>query len=278
MAKKDLKPPSLLDTDRNVAIPKTVGEIDPSPAPPPVAKARSDFRVEEFTRLIRQKGYFCRWKKAMLCTCKSPQTDQARLGCTICDGSGFFYIDPIDVQAIITGIGKEHDIYKQPGEWISGDANITVEAQYRLGFRDSMEMCDSVMSFNEWIIKGERRGKRHALPANMDSARYKIVSVAALFYTDPTNDMPIRLEEGIHYEVTPEGWISWLFQGQKIPDATVLSIHYEFHPIWIITTHPNAVRDTVVLFKRVKQTVEALPLKCKAALDFIVNSNTSEIA
>ena len=275
--KGDLKPPSLLDTDRNNAIPKTVGDTDTSAASPPVEKARADFRVEEFTRLIRQKGYFCRWKKAMLCTCKSPETDQARLGCEICDGSGFFYIDPIDVQAIFTGIGKEHDIYKQPGEWISGDANVTVEAQYRLGFRDSVEMCDSVMSFNEWITKGDRRGKRFGLPDNTDSARYKIVSIAALFYTDATN-MPVRLEEGIHYDITPEGWISWLFQGQKIPEGTTLSIHYEFHPIWIITTHPNAVRDTVVLFKREKQTVEALPLKCKAALDFIVNSNTPELA
>ena len=268
-----VKPPAPKNA-RPVVIPPTVGKVDPTAAirAAEVSKLRADFRPEVFVRMIRQKGYFMRWRKAILCTCVRKETDQPRLDCTVCDQSGFFYIDPHEIQAIITEMSRTDSIYKHVGQWSSGNSRITVEPQYRLGYRDSLEMVDSLMPFNEWIVKGNRHGTRIRLPDNHDAARYKIVNVTGLFRE--VGGKPVRLTEGVHFEISKEGWIHWLQEGRKIKDETTLSIHYDFHPVWMVLSHMHSVRDTVTEFKRAGPTVEALPVQVEAGLDYIVSSDT----
>jgi hypothetical protein len=148
--------------------------------------------------------------------------------------------------------------------------NITVEAQYKLGYRDSIEMKDSVMVFNEWIIKGNRRGIRRTLPDYHDTARYRVARVAALMHAD-ANKNPVRLSEGADFEITADGWLKWLGRSRDIADGTPFSIHYEFHPVWVITSHPHALRDTVTTFKKPGETIEGLPLQAVGQLDYLLD-------
>ncbi len=268
-----VKPPPPKNA-RPVVIPPTVGIVDPTEAlnASELRKNRADFRPEVFTRVIRQKGYFMQWRKAILCTCFRKETDQARLDCEICDQSGWFYVDPHEVQAVITDMTRKDDVYRHPGQWASGNSHITVEPQYRLGYRDSLEMKDSLMPFNEYIEKGNRRGTRIRLPKDHDAARYKIVNVNGIFRE--VDRKPIRLTEGIHFEISKEGWIHWLPDGLKIKDGTVFSLHYDFHPVWIVISHMHGVRDTVTQFKRPAPTAVALPVQVEAGLDYLVNNET----
>lgn len=282
--KKKIKPPAPVTKGptgvrkelRDVEQRPTVAETDPNfDADLPLDKARVDFREQEFIRAIRTKGYFVRWRKAMLCVCRTQQTEQARVpgACDICDGSGYFYIDPHDIQAIMTGLIKSTDIYRKPGRWTSGESAITVEPQYRIGYRDSIEMLDAISTFNEWIIKGERRGIRAKLPDGVDSARYRIVTVNALMYATADQTV-VRLDEDLHFKINANGWIEWTAEGNKIPDGTVLSLHYEFHPVYIVTSHPHALRETVSSQKKKRQTVVRLPLQASVLLDFLLDVNT----
>lgn len=269
-----IKPPPLVTkTRRDVESKKTVGAKDPTDLQNPlVSKTRADFRAEEFTRIIRQKGYFCTWRKALLCTCFNPTTNQAALNCEECDGSGYNYIDPILIQAVITRMNRETDIYKHAGQWLGGDANATTEPQYRLGYRDSLEMRDSIMPHHEQIQKHNREGMRSHLPDGMDTARYRIVNVAALQWRNQFSGEIIRLEEGQHFKINKNGWIEWLPRGEDlIPDGDWLSIHYDFHPVWIVSTHENIIRDTVTARKRARPTVEHLPVQVKVMLDYLTN-------
>lgn len=262
---------------RDVDIRPTVREEDPNYDPTlPLTKGRVDFREEEFIKAIRSKGYYVRWRKAMLCVCWNPQTEQSKIpgACDTCDGSGFFYIDPHEIQAIMTGLTKSVDLYKKPGTWMQGQSSITVEPQYRIGFRDSIEMLDGVSTFNEWIIKGNRRGIRSKLPTGRDSARYRIVRVAALMYAS-ADCTPVRLDDGFHFKIDESGWIQWLPEGNRIADGTVFSIHYEFHPVWVVTSHPHALRDTVSKTKRTRQTVLNLPVQATVQLDYLLDVNVA---
>lgn len=281
--KKKIKPPApvtkgptgVREELRDVEQRPTVEETDPNfDAGLPLDKSRVDFRDTEFIRVIRQKGYYVRWRKAMLCVCTSQETEQARVpgACDICDGSGYFYIDPHDIQAIMTGLMKNTDIYRKPGRWTKGESVVTVEPQYRIGYRDSIEMLDALSTFNEWIVKGDRRGIRAKLPAGVDSARYRIVKVNALMYS--TSDQTVvRLDDGLHFKINEHGWLQWLSEGNKIPDGTVLSLHYEFHPVYIVTSHPHALRETVSSQKKARQTVVRLPLQASVLLDFLLDVN-----
>lgn len=277
-----LKPPSPVVPQRKTlpartdVIPPTVQDTDTLPSDQeigPVDKQRSDFRSNEFYRVIRQKGYFLTWRKAVLCTCVNTETLQANMNCSSCDGSGYFYIDPLPLQALMTNFGKKDDIYQKQGHWLSGDSVATVEPQYRLGYRDSLEMRDSLMVFNEWILKGNRDGIRTNLPDNHDAARYAIVRVVALFVDN--GGAPLRLVEGTHYSVTENGLIRWTTAGNDVAeDGVYVSIHYEFHPVWIVLSYPHALRDTVSALKRETQTVEGLPIQATVKLDYLNTANS----
>lgn len=235
-------------------------------------KTRADIRVEEFRRIIQQKGYFLVWRKAILCTCFNAETEQAKADCSVCDGSGYFYIEPLDVQGIMTNLEKRKDIYRNLGTWLEGSSMVTIEPEFRPGYRDSYEMVHSIATFNEWITKGNRRGPRSKLPANHDVARYRIVKM--LHMLRDVDGQPVGVEEKIHFEITDDGWIKWIGAGREIPDGTVFSINYEFHPVWIVVSHPHALRDTVTAFKHAVPAAQAMPVQAAVKLDYLIENVT----
>jgi len=240
-----------------------------------VGKNRADFRVEKFRQVIRQKGYFLIWRKALLCTCRNPETEQARADCDVCDSSGFFYIEPLKVQGIMTNLEKKKDIYRHLGEWLEGTSMVTVEPEHRLGYRDSLEMVHSVMTFNEWIEKDNRRGTRSKLPVNHDAARYRISRMLHLMFD--VNDQPVSVEEGVQFRITKDGWIEWIGSGINIPAGTIFSANYEFHPVWVVINHPHGIRDTVADFKQAEPTAQAMPVQAAVKLDYLIDDIASAL-
>jgi hypothetical protein len=262
--------------DRVVAVPPTVQEVDNSPPVPQKRKARADFRPEDFRRVLHQHGKHVVWKKALLCPCFNATTGQAELGCTHCDGSGYVHVDPIDVRAHMAAFDKNTKIFEKFGMWIEGACAITVEPQYRLHYRDSIEMKDALMPFNELLKKGNRRGIRSKLPDGVDSARYRIVSVTKLMYAPSTTAALVTLEAGFHFDITDDGWIQWSVRGNAtVPDDAVYSVLYDFHPIYQIVSHPHVLRDDVQGTKRPQDTVVSLPVQAAAKLDYLVDVNTA---
>lgn len=271
-----MKPPR--PSTPRVQVPKTaqtqseVGQLTPAIT----GKTRADFRVDEFKKLLQQKGYFFRWRKAILCPCLNRETVQTNPDCQTCDASGYFYLEPLQVQGVMTNLEKKKNIYRNLGEWLEGSAMLTIPPEYRPGFRDSFEMLHSVMTFNELIFKGNRRGIRSDLSDGFDVGRYRIVRVLHMMYY--VKGRPVLLEQGVHFEITNKGWIHWLPPADAIPDGTVISLNYEFHPVWVVITHSHVIRDTLTKFKQPSDTVQALPLQVGVKLDYmtdIVSDTTS---
>jgi hypothetical protein len=270
--------------DRIVAVPPTVQDVDNSRPRLPKDKNRADFRKqgEDFRRLIEQHGKHTVWRKAMLCPCFNEQTGQVLLGCTQCDGDGYVFVDPINVRAHMASFDRNTKIYEKFGMWIEGATAITVEAQYRLHYRDKIELCDALMPFNELLKKNNRRGPRSVLPVGRDSARYRIVNVTKLMThsdpLDPTSAL-VSLEAGFHFEVDDNGWLQWLPAGDNIlSTGDRFSILYDFHPVYQVISHPHVIRDDVSGTKTVKDTVISLPLQAAAKLDFLVDVNTPVVS
>lgn len=278
------KPPPPLKTDKAptprplaIAIPETAGSADPlAAANQTVAldQTRADFRSVEFIRTILQHGKRVRWRKAMICPCLTDSTGQADLSCTDCDGSGFVYVDPLDIQALMLAFEKGTRLYEKFGLWASGEVAVTTQAAYRLGYRDSLEMYDDVMNFNELIKKGDRAtGKRRLLPVGVEAARYRIVSVIKAVIR--SGDGLAVLENGYHFRVNDAGLFEWLPAGAKfVKDGEYVSLHYDFHPVWIVTSHPHALRSDIIRQEFNAETLAPLPLQVSAQLDFIADANS----
>lgn len=275
---KKISPPApRVLPDRIVEVPPTVRGFDTNEARPPKDKTRADFRSIEFIRLLEQHGKFVIWRKAILCPDVNETTGQCDMNCALCDGSGFIYIDPIDIRAQVFQFDKNSRIFEKFGMWVEGQAQITVEPKYRLGYRDSIELKDALMPFNELIKKGNRRGRRSKLPDGVDSARYRIASVVRVVYD--ASDSLVMLEENYHFKIDKNGWIEWTVQGNAlVPDGEYVSVRYDFHPVYIVISHPHVLRDDVTSRSPdgvgvPKDTYRALPVAAGAKLDFLVDIN-----
>jgi len=260
--------------DRVVEVPPTIGDRDTDEPLPPLGKTRSDFREQEFTRVLNQHGKYVIWRKAVLCPCLNENTGQASLDCMDCDGSSYLYIDPVDIRAHMAQFDKSTKIYEKFGLWQQGGVSITVEPKYRLGYRDSIEMKDALMSFNELLKKNNRRGIRSKLPGGVDSARYRITNLTKALYRDVTSGLIVPLENGTHYRITKDGWIEWTASGNaQVPQGTFISVHYDFHPVFLIESWPHATRDDVSRRKTAMDRVVSLPLQAMGKLDFLTDVN-----
>ncbi len=282
------KPPTPKTTpDRVVEVPRTVvpdtHDADPELIPPfddlDISKNRVDWREEEFRRVIRQHGKHVVWRKALLCPCHDEQTGQAQINCENCDGSGFYYIDALKIQALMFNQDKHTKLYEKFGMWLQGETSVTVEPENRLGYRDSLELRDSVMTFTELIKKNNRRGARSKLPAGYDSARYRIVSMTRMMLATGLSTSgcasTVSLECDKHFTISDDGWIKWTADGNTlVPDGHVLSVRYEFHPVWIVESFPHAMRDDISGRKTDKSRVIGHPLQAAAKLDYLLDVNT----
>lgn len=237
-------------------------------------KLLSDFRDEEFRRVIRQHGKVLTWEKALLCPCQNATSRQATLACPLCDGSGYTYLDAIEIQGLMLSAERNIKIYERFGEWAEGSAFATVEPEHRLGYRDKLAMQDAIMPFSELLTKGNRRGKRSKLPSGVDSARYRIHRITHLATQDGSGAL-VQLEAGIHYQIDANGWIEWLAKGDEVvADGALLTILYETHPTYIVVSHSNVWRDDVISTKRPEPVHTALPIRAMLKLDYLLDPNT----
>lgn len=230
---------------------------------------RADFRHEEFIKLIRQHGKYVIWRKALMCPCL--RGDHHDINCEQCDGSGFFYIDAKHIQAHMVAFDSKTRLFEKMGVWIEGTCSVTVEPEHRLGHRDSLQMRDSVMAFDEILTKGNRRGVRSKLPSGRDSARYRIAELTRAVVK--RNGVMVPLEESRHFTVD-RGWIQWTAEGDAlVPAGASVSVRYAYHPVWIIVSHPHATRDDTSGRKSVIDRVISLPVQGAAKLDFLLDIN-----
>lgn len=277
-------PAPQLDPVRKVLkeVPPTTGErLTTLGDDAPINKTRAYFREDELIKLVRQHGKDVIWRKAMICPCITSETEQADLSCTECGGSGYLYVDPHRISALMVQFDKRTTLYERMGLWASGDVQVTVEPQFRLGFRDSLELIDPVIPMNEVLVKGSRRGRRRVLPTRRDSARYRIVTIAKLLFRCATTNTIKVLEERLHYTVSPEGWIAWTAEGDRyVPDGSRVSIHYDFHPVYLVDSWLHVTRDDMSGRKMplgVRSRAISLPVSSKAKLMWLVDPNTTPV-
>lgn len=225
-------------------------------------KVRADFDVEKFRVLIQQKGYYAIWRKAVMCPCLNLESQQSKQDCENCSAAGYFYVNPIETQILMSNLERKKHAYANLGEWLEGSSMVTTFPEVRPAHLDSFEMLDGVMTYNEYFVKGERSGKRAVLPAGQDAATYKVVSVLHMFYEDAARQV-VQLERGLDFEVTAAGWIVWLTKRKQPAEGTVITISYEFHPVWIVTTHPHGLRASL---RRGPDSNKLVPLPLQAAV------------
>ena len=130
--------------------PSPTGEWNPS-----LNDQHVDFDRDEFTRFIADKGYKVTFEKAILCpnvpgTGLSPRDHV--IGCPICGGSGFIYVQPCKTAMLMQGIKLNQSFYAY-GRWDMGNMFVTAEPGFSLDYFDRLTLCNGISRFTQRLVR-----------------------------------------------------------------------------------------------------------------------------
>lgn len=221
-----------------------------------------DFDRDEFTRFIADKGYSVCWEKAILCpnvpgTGLSPR-DHA-LGCTVCDGRGFVYIDPYSTAMLMQGIRLNQSFYAY-GRWDTGNMMVTAEPGLVLDYFDRLTITNGVSRFTERLTRQPGTAS--------DLFKYSPLCVDYVAWVDRTGALAV-FQSGDDFTMTDTG-ITWV--GTNQPDATSFySVGYTFRPRYVVMDLVHHHRDSTVAGKHYMFPVQAV-----AKLDYLVRNQSED--
>jgi len=234
-------------------------------------------------------GFDVLWARGLKCPCRmNPQTEQPDQTCGYCEGTGFMYVHPdpdnypeqlaftdgrvelyaggLPIRAIITNMTWDAQIFEKFGEWVAGMANVSVRGDIRLHYADRLIMRDALMSFNQVLQQSTLAATIAVGPDPTTMLRYPAVEVLEI-RTHTT-----RWRNRQHFTVNNAGQIVWEALQGPAADA-YFSVHYLYHPRWIVVDFPNMLRGARVspkFIEETKHTYKDFPVKATVKLDFLV--------
>jgi hypothetical protein len=255
--------------------------------------SRVDFKIEQFNNLIATKGTRHWWSRGALCPCKgNEQTDQVDPTCALCKGTGWYYFLPerelagaekdasgntvelndsqtgVSIHVLITNVTKDPQIFEKFGQWVFGVARATAQSPNRIGYRDRFKSRDSTIGYSQLI---DASGTSEIIVTGMRSTSGLWTPLSQVNLLRSVSTEYLNQE---NFEVTNTGTIKWLTTPPT--KGTLLTLHGEFYPTWVVMDMPYSVRDTLVSKK--KQAIDIagqhknMPLHSVVKLDFLANT------
>lgn len=231
-----------------------------------------------------------------MCPCRlNDKTEQVDPTCDACGNDGWQYILPrlpvdtpalyadvappfVDTsygkatQAIITQVTNDPQVFEQFGEWVMGACRLSTFSFNRVAYRDRFQMVDSTMIY-EQVLPMPASGIFVVGRKTREQLRYRVVEIHNIIEVTSGGVVVDHADNA-----TVDAAAGSVQVGGSSPPAedTLVTIVYEFHPIWVVMERTHAVRDTLVAFKTTKALgdVKALPQSVFARLDFLVGPDS----
>lgn len=202
--------------------------------------ARVDLFDYDFNTLVQQKGVFCNWQEAIVCSCVHEQPD---FSCPLCGGSGFRYLPPKQIKVVSSSFRGEYK-HESLGLREPGTAYITPPNDIIMGFHDRLEFFDFRCKMSENIS--------FEFGNTLSSAFYReIKEILCLM------DANYVYEENIDFLVCKDKrHIEWI-NVECHPDT--LSVLYYTTPTYLVTDLLHELRATYVERKTPSETFKELP-------------------
>lgn len=252
-----------------------------------MTKGRIDFRPDDFSTAIAQKGLYVRWTQAAECPCSGHTRDlnldleyigagdvsvdtQYNPACPVCSGSGTIYHSPQTIQGIVTSAEGEY-LNARFGGYRDGVVNITLEPEHLPSFGDKFEVLDSVMLYQESVKDNglDTLALRFPIvPRSMTLATGEVtVGVMHATYSLSTNYQAtgIELVEGVDFTIV-DGAVTWV---NKPANVDKFSFSYFMHPTYTCIAFANSMRDTHVRRKSLHERIVAMPVRIQCKLEFL---------
>jgi hypothetical protein len=241
-----------------VALPSPAGEWNPQWKDNVV-----DFDRDEFTRFIADKGYSLTWEKAVLCpnipgTGLSPRDHV--MGCTICGGGGFIYVDPIPTTMLMQGVKLNQSFFAY-GRWDAGNMLVTAEPEFTIDYFDRLTLMNGIGRFTQRPVRQSGTA--------FDKLKYGPLCINYVGWVDRTGAL-VQFQCDDDFRISADGTsIEWL---ANQPDATSFyTISYDYRPRYVVLDLVHHHRDSTVEGQHYQFPVQAV-----AKLDYLIRNQGTD--
>lgn len=231
-------------TDHNKNTKKVSGwNVTPAKVRPEITSLeRVNLNPEAFDRLIEQHGVNVKVYRTMFCpNVKSIDGGEHETDCTLCNGSGWMDVKPINTIAFIQSQSQD------PKHAVEGfhDGNtvyISFLRNIELQYFTLIELCDHTEIFYQRVVRSA---------SNIDNLKYKALRVNVI-----VDQFGNEYTEGPDFKLNDNGSIVWK-ENRGPQEGDIYSIHYEckiqFRAIKALHTNRfEQVRDDTGNIARVK--------------------------
>jgi len=159
-----------------------------------------EFKKELFDETIWAKGYSIRIEKAYRCPCEG-KTGNPLSSCQNCQGTGYFYINPIDTIGLITGINHNTE-YKEWSVQNIGTISLSIRdnesnTQEKISFYDRVTLLSrgasqaSVFGYHSEVLEIKDNG----LGGKFVYLTYKPIEIIDSFYFVASSQALVKVDD-----------------------------------------------------------------------------------
>lgn len=252
-------------------------------------KNRIDFRIDDFRKMLQQKGMRMSWQQSADCPCTTKSTtdlgldlrnvndiDVSKLGsrsdCGLCGGRGTFFHSNIEIRAIVTE-NKALETVEPFGVLQQGDVKITLEPEHLPTYGDHFTLLDSVIIKRETFeikrvnglltnIKLSSPVINRSMTLNAGVISYGILNMVV---ADANGNVTDTTDRKDLITVNADGTINLQNNINIFADGLRASITYYTNPVYVVNGYPHTIRDTRVL-KNAVDTPSPMPVQCSGRL------------
>lgn len=250
------------------------------------------FSPENFSKLLQGRGLSYRWSRALVCSCRlNSVTAQWDPTCPRCDGSGYVYVSPcayeerhltaeyIEVKAVFSNVAIDTDeADTAPSPYSRGKAQLTVQGEMRVGWRDRFVGIEQEMAFSELLVRGataEVPVGRTGLTRDEKATAMRYEPVAINYIEQYLDGSLTVYYPGIDFELkggygSVPNRLKW-FDGQGPDEGTHYAVHYVIHPVWVVDQSTYNIQNSVGPAAGLKgsDVTQYLPTTFAVKLDYI---------
>lgn len=247
--------------------------------------ARPDFDIEQFRKVVLQKGLDLEWEQTMHCPCYVPSGEagldlmnvvdeehdiNTNPNCPVCHGEGLIRHSTQTIKVLVTEASGEFDT-KQYGTSNNAEIKLTLLPEHLPSFGDRFKLTNSVIVRNELI---EYTG------VNTLSLSYPIINraldlstgitsvgILSIWLTDANGLTQQEVDLSTVNVVNGQLEFTGVTPGVDLPIVdTKFAVQYFANPVYVVKDHPHTIRDTYVRIKGVEK-FNSMPVQCLARLE-----------
>lgn len=196
---------------------------------------RADLVQSDFDSLINQKGRRVLIETALLCPCKSPNTQQQST-CKNCGGTGWVFINPRETRMVLQSMDAMQK-YSGWSEELRGMMNVSCKANEELTYMDKITALDGESIHQEVLFLKQTGSIVFAYSA------YPIKKILYIAKFISTTQKLVRLSAGSDYTIQSN---VFTFNPSLMGDDVSITIRYKHAPAYAVV---EMKRDTMQTFK-----------------------------